>query len=113
VNRRFPLLSSIAACLRFLGALLLLAGAFYSAYEGIIEPNQPGRSFAVSDFLQIMAGAAVLSFGVLVIALAEVIGVLFAIEDNTYRAVHSAESSTQGAPLTKSPPWSSVNRHAL
>ena len=117
MNQRFPLLSSISSLLRFLGVLLLLAGGFYAVYEGILEPNQPGRSFAGSDLLQIITGACSLSLGLVIIGFAEVIGVLFAIEDNTYRAAHgvarshhSATPSNESVASNEPAPLSSVNR---
>lgn len=83
MNARFPLLSVISLILRGAGIIICLGGLFFAVYQGIIEPNQQGHSFTNNDRTQLVVGSIGVLIGLLTAAFGEVIGVLFAIEENT------------------------------
>lgn len=83
MNKRFPVLSTVSALLRVVGWLLVVGGVLYAAYEGIIEPNLPNHWFGGQDLLQLVSGLGLGLTGPLTVAFSEIIGVLFAIEENT------------------------------
>jgi formate-dependent nitrite reductase membrane component NrfD len=83
MNKRFPVLSTVSALLKVVGWLVVVAGVLYAAYEGVIEPNLPSHSFGGEDAFQLISGVVVGLIGLLTVAFSEVIGVLFAIEENT------------------------------
>ena len=75
MNKRFIVLSVAASVIRVLGGFLALGGLI-----AVVAGDGPYR----------LAGAAVVTMGVLSVAFAELIGVAFAIEDNTRRAADAA-----------------------
>jgi len=83
MNERFPVLSTVSNLLRVIGWIVAIAGAIYAGYEGIFETTLPGHSFGGQDLLQLISGVVLGLFGLLTVAFSEVIGVLFAIEENT------------------------------
>lgn len=83
MNKKFPVLSTVSNLLKIVGWLVVLYGAIYAAYEGIIEPVQPGHKFAGGDLFQLISGLGIAILGLVTVAFSEVIGVLFAIEENT------------------------------
>lgn len=84
---RFPVLTVIAAILRFVGWLLVAAGivmliaSMFSGRRGLLGPMESA----------IIGGIAVLN-GLGVAALGECIGVLFAIEENTRESAEHAQA---------------------
>jgi len=83
MNTRFPLLSVVSKIMRFVGGLLVLAGLYYFIYEGLIEPRLPGHHFDPDDLVELLCGIAGVVVGFGTVAAGELIGVLFAIEENT------------------------------
>lgn len=83
MNKRFPVLSMVSILLKVFGWVVVVAGILYGAYEGVIEPIQPGHRFVNEDALQLMSGLVLSLIGLLTVAFSEVIGVLIAIEENT------------------------------
>ncbi len=83
VNERFPLLSVVSMCMRLAGGLVILVGLYYAAYEGVLEPNLPNHTFTQNDAMQLAGGLLLIVVGLATVALGEIIGVLFAIEENT------------------------------
>lgn len=95
MNARFPVLSTLSLVLRFVGwAIVVISGA-YAIYQGIVEPNLPRHGFGQEDLLQFLGGAAGMLQGLIIVALAELIGVLFAIEENTRRAAPDAGAAVK------------------
>lgn len=73
-NEDFPILSFLASALSFVAAILFLGGLFYGIiYLGAIEGDKSGYLFG---------GGAIL-IGLFLEVIAEIIGVIFAIEKNT------------------------------
>ena len=83
MNKKFPALSTVSDLLKVTGWLLVVVGVGYAAYEGVWEPNLPNHVFGGQDLLQIIGGVVLGIQGLLTFAFSEVIGVLFAIEENT------------------------------
>lgn len=83
LNKRFPVLSLVATLLSVVGVVVLIAAVVYVVYESLIEPNLPDHRFGKQDALQGLVGLGVVISSLLVMAIGELIGVLFAIEDNT------------------------------
>ncbi len=95
-NQRFPVLSSIAMIL-WIGGLLLVIGGGLKLGSDIAESikihAQTGAKWTASEGLAILAGVGTLVWGLLTMASAEVIGVLFAIEKNTREATSGCAPS--------------------
>lgn len=87
MSSRFPLLSFVSSMLKIFGCVLIVVGLYYGLWEGIIEPNQPQHRFEMDDLVQLFGGALSLWCGIVAVAFGEVIGVLFAIEENTRATV--------------------------
>ena len=83
MNNRFPVLSIISICLKALGWFAVIYGLYFFVYEGLIEPHLEGHSFSPQDRLQIIQGLSIFVSGLITAAVGEIIGVLFAIEENT------------------------------
>ncbi|MCH7959710.1 MAG: hypothetical protein IID08_06250 [Candidatus Hydrogenedentes bacterium] len=83
MNEKFPVLSTVSSILKLVGWFGVFAGALYAVYEGVIEPFLPEHMFGGEDFLQLVVGCGVGVIGLITVAFSEVIGVLFAIEENT------------------------------
>ncbi|MBM3161888.1 MAG: hypothetical protein FJZ79_00825 [Chlorobi bacterium] len=83
MNDKFPLLSIISSVFRIVGGILLLPSIYFFLWEGLIEPKLPSHFFSQNDFFELMGGlfGCLISLGV--IAMGEIIGVLFSIEKNT------------------------------
>lgn len=79
----FRVLTAISRLLRGLGWIVVVGGALYAVITGIIEPMLPGHRFDVGDVFDFGVGLAILLVGIFVVAIGEIIGVLFAIEANT------------------------------
>ena len=88
INERFPVLSTVAKVLQVLGWIIVVIGGvllvFVSGAEALrcISPNS-GHRWGGSDWITLISNIGVTVGGFLVIAIAEIIGVLFAIEKNT------------------------------
>jgi hypothetical protein len=83
LNRRFPFLSVVSMIMRVIGWLYLLPGLFFGLVVIIsyfIRTPHGMGPFALP------AAALAAVFGLLLVAVGECIGVLFAIEDNTHAA---------------------------
>jgi hypothetical protein len=89
MNKRFPVLSIISILIRIFGWLVLIGGLFVAIYQGIIEPNLEGHSFGNRDLYELVAGISAFLIGIILIALGELVGVLFAIEGNTRKIAES------------------------
>lgn len=84
MNSKFPVLSFISSAFKFFGWIIAVGGFGYAIVAGVYEPNQAGHSFnPSSDGLDIAFGSIGLIIGLVSIAIGEIIGVLFAIEENT------------------------------
>lgn len=87
INERFPILSTIAKILWGIGILICIIGIVSLASESleILQLNKPGTEWQWStrDYLKISVGISSLIVGVISMIVAEVVGVLFAIERNT------------------------------
>ncbi len=83
MNKKFPVLSVVSALLGAIGWVIVLCGAVFAVYEGLIEPSQPGHSFGGGDLVEIVIGLALVLAGLFAVGVSEIIGVLFAIEENT------------------------------
>jgi hypothetical protein len=96
-NSAFPVLSTIAKVMSFVGWLLVIAAVCVFGYA-VMEANQPRHFWGNSNTLFAMWSAAALVVGLFVEALAEIIGVLFAIELNTRQKDMSTHTSpTRGS----------------
>lgn len=94
INSRFPVLSTVSVILRVVGWLGAILGVIGIVY-GIVAPMQPGHAFGLDAVAAIALGALLILAGLAVVAFSEVIGVLFAIEDNTRRCVAPPSVSHQ------------------
>ena len=83
MNPRFPVLSVVSRLLRNLGWATVAVACIWGVKEGIVEPLLPGHRFAESDAFQLVSAVAGAIVGLIVVAIGEAIGVLFAIEENT------------------------------
>ena len=92
MHYRFPVLSFISIVLRYVGWLIVLIGLYFAVYAAIIESLQAGRRFGSEDSLELAIGLALILFGLIGAASGEIIGVLFAIEENTRNAAQQPES---------------------
>jgi len=88
---KFPVLSFVSLLLLIVGWPLVLAGSYFGIWEGVIEPNLPNHRFANEDIFQLGGGMLALVFGLVLVAIGEVIKVFLAIEKNTRTA--SSKSS--------------------
>jgi hypothetical protein len=88
MNKKFPILSIISIIFRIFGWITVLVGIYYFIYQGIIEPNLEGHSFGPQDTVELYSGICAILGGLLSVAFGEVIHVLFAIEENTRKAVN-------------------------
>jgi hypothetical protein len=70
MNSKFPVLSAISRLLWGLGWLIAVGGIVYGIRGGVFDVDG-------------MIGVIVLALGLFVVAISEIIGVLFAIEQNT------------------------------
>jgi len=86
MNDRFPILSFVSMCLKIFGWLFVVFGLLYAVAAGMIEPIKPGHRFDITDAIDIAAGLGIVISGLITAAFGEIIGVLFAIEDNTRQA---------------------------
>ena len=88
MNKKFPVLSVVSIILRGFGWLAVIIGLYCLTYYGLIEPNRAGHSFGPGNRTEILQGV-ILSFSGLIVAVfGEIIGVLFAIEENTRKAAN-------------------------
>lgn len=84
MNTKFPVLSFVSSVLRFFGWSFAIVGLLYGGWNGVIEPNLPEHFFnASSNGVKLVGGIVGMFFGIITIAIGELIGVLFAIEENT------------------------------
>lgn len=87
INERFPVLSTVAKILWGVGIFIVIIGilAFASELLEFIKMIKPGAEWVWSsnDFVRIGSGVIFTSLGLFTMAMAETIGVLFAIEKNT------------------------------
>jgi hypothetical protein len=87
VNNRFPVLSIVAKVLWGIGIVIVIVGILALGAEGIefLKMSKPGAEWvwAPNDIAKIVAGVIFIPMGFIVMATAEIIGVLFAIELNT------------------------------
>jgi TctA family transporter len=87
-NMRFPVLSMLAKIIFIVGVLALLIGLFSGVKEFIEFTKLSGQqnsnwSFETKDYIYIASFIFNTITGLVVMAVAEIIGVLFAIEFNT------------------------------
>lgn len=90
VNERFPVLSTVAKILWFLGILIGIIGilAFGAELLEFAKMSKPGAEWvwSTNDYMRIAIGVIFTTLGLFTMAIAEIIGVLFAIEKNTRNA---------------------------
>ena len=87
VNDRFPVLSTVAKIIWGIGILVAIVGVLALGAE-FIEFTKMGKAGATwewspNDYAKIAAGVIFTPMGLVIMAIAEIIGVLFAIELNT------------------------------
>ena len=87
VNERFPVLSTVAKILWVLGIIVGIVGVLALGAE-LIELSKMGKVgaqwvWSSSDYIKIIMGVMFIPLGLIIMAVAESIGVLFAIEKNT------------------------------
>jgi hypothetical protein len=88
INERFWLLSTVARILWCIGILILFVGLFSGVLELLVVFQYLGTTgaewvWAKEDLIKTALFAVFTFSGILIIAIAELIGVLFAIEKNT------------------------------
>lgn len=87
VNERFPVLSTVAKILWCVGIIVGIIGilAFFFQLIEFVKMVQPGAQWvwSGSDYMRIATGIIALILGLFIMATAEIIGVMFAIEKNT------------------------------
>ena len=88
INERFPVLSSVAKVMQVLGWIIVIIGGaliiVVSGAEALRSMSQnSGHHWGGSDWMILISNIGITVCGFLVIAIAEIIGVLFAIEKNT------------------------------
>lgn len=88
VNEKFPVLSTVAKILFGLGIVIGIIGLIFGFIELIeyfkLLGTEGGRWYwSSSDIRNIILFPTFLLFGLITMAIAEIIGVLFAIEKNT------------------------------
>ena len=94
MNTRFPILSFVAKCLKFIGWIVVILGFGYLIWVGFAL-NKYGHRFNLLDFITIAQGIGIIISGLFIAAHGEMIGVFFAIEENTrntYKAITSINS---------------------
>lgn len=79
----FPVLTFVSQLLRTAGWLLVVGGLLFAVVAGLLQPNEPGRQ---RDMLELVAGGLAAFLGLIIVAVGESVGVLFAIESNTRKA---------------------------
>lgn len=87
VNERFPVLSTVAKLLWILGIIVGIVGVLALGSE-LVEYSKMGKAgaewvWSTSDYMKITLGILFIPLGLIIMAIAESIGVLFAIEKNT------------------------------
>jgi hypothetical protein len=103
MSPRFPVLSLISVLIRIAGWLAVAAALLFVLYQGVIEPSGKGHEFAAENTVKVVTGLGFAVVGLLVVAWGESIGVLLAIEANTFQAlgeIASVASNTE--PLRRS-----------
>jgi len=105
MNNRFPILSFVSMLLKFFGWLFVVIGILYAVGKGIIVPMNSGGHFDLGDLLSISTGFGLTISGLIIAAIGEIIGVLFAIEENTRRACNAVlvTENTQNRPISHFP----------
>jgi hypothetical protein len=83
MNTRFPVLSLISVLLRLVGWLVVVGAVVYLIVNVVIEPSQAGHRWGPGNAMSLLTGGAATLLGLMIVALGEVVGVLFAIEENT------------------------------
>ena len=81
-NSQFPVLSTVAKILGGIGWLLVIGSVLMFGYT-VVEANIPGHYWGNSDKGIMVVSIILFLLGLMIEALAEIIGVLFAIEMNT------------------------------
>jgi len=83
MSKKFPILSFLSILIRMFGLLLVIVGAYFGIYEGIIEPSISSHGFSQGDAIELGGGMLTLFFGFVSLIVGESIGVLLSIEANT------------------------------
>jgi hypothetical protein len=106
MNSRFPILSALSAILRIAGLLSLLGGGWlllgWLAPDVLIDLLKPLRGWSG------LIGLGLVANGLAALVTGELIGVLFAIEENTRKSVPpptkgGAEASLPSEPGSRNP----------
>jgi len=87
-NNKFPVLSTIAKIIFFVGCIILIIGICCGGYELIeyfkLLSTEGGEWYwSKDDIARVIAFVVATVLGLITMAIAEVIGVLFTIEKNT------------------------------
>ena len=93
MNTRFPVLSTISQVLIYSGWALVIIAGIVALYFGMLEPGEAGHAFGTPNALWVGLGILAAVLGLITAAFGEVIGVLFAIEENTRLAAENAKIS--------------------
>ena len=81
LNTKFPVLSTISILLRIVGWIIILGAIVFTFYK--IVPTSSGQRFTSSDWMQLVTGLSIAMVGLVGVAFGEIVGVFFAIEENT------------------------------
>jgi uncharacterized membrane protein HdeD (DUF308 family) len=90
MNSKFPILSFLSFLLRFIGWMTVLSGVVYIGSQYVTKQNMLNQAAG----MELAVGIAAIIIGLMIAAIGESIGVLFAIEENT-RGVTTIQGSTK------------------
>ena len=72
-----------------IGWIAVAIGAgYFIFYQAMVEPNQPGHHFGEGDRIELAIGFLLTVIGLGAAAFGEIVGVLFAIEENTRKTAN-------------------------
>ena len=77
MNSRFPFLSLLSLVLRWIGITIFLCGFLYLGYS-VFGDNRDQMMVFMSKFIALI----VISLGIIICVIGEIIGVIFEIENN-------------------------------
>lgn len=78
----FPILTLISLLLRICGWILIVFGVIFM-FKTILGTMGPHQYWGQEDTMKLMANIALITLGLITVAIGELIGVAFAIEKNT------------------------------
>lgn len=79
------------------GVIVMLAGAYFGIFEGIIEPNQKGHSFGSGDKIELVLGFALIYLGLIGIVLSSVFDKVSEVFDKLNEQVKTPKPSANSS----------------